>query len=74
MGLVGAAADDTGAATPLAPTAARLYQRGHDQGLGPLDDSALIQAPRPAARFCATPCPRPVGRRPVSRPAGVSTR
>ena len=46
MGLVGAAADDAGAATPLARAAARLYQRGHDQGLGRLDDAALIEVLR----------------------------
>ena len=46
MGLVGAAADDAGAATPLARAAARLYQSGHDQGLGRLDDAALIEVLR----------------------------
>ncbi len=46
MGLVGAAAGAAGAATPLAATAAQLYDRGHDQGLGPLDDSALIEVLR----------------------------
>ena len=45
MGLVGAAADDAGAATPLARAAARLYDRGHEEGLG-LDDSALIEVLR----------------------------
>jgi 3-hydroxyisobutyrate dehydrogenase/putative dehydrogenase len=57
MGLVGAAADDAGAATPLADAAAQLYTRGHDLGLGRLDDAALIE----------------VLRRPVSPPGGVST-
>lgn len=46
MGLVGAAADDAGAATPLARAAARLYDRGHEAGLGRLDDSALIEVLR----------------------------
>jgi 3-hydroxyisobutyrate dehydrogenase/putative dehydrogenase len=46
MGLVGAAADDAGAATPLARAAARLYDRGHEEGLGRLDDSALIEVLR----------------------------
>jgi 3-hydroxyisobutyrate dehydrogenase/putative dehydrogenase len=46
MGLVGAAADDAGAATPLAGAAARLYDRGHEEGLGRLDDSALIEVLR----------------------------
>jgi 3-hydroxyisobutyrate dehydrogenase/putative dehydrogenase len=46
MGLVGAAADDAGAATPLAGAAARLYDRGHQEGLGRLDDSALIEVLR----------------------------
>ena len=42
-GLVGAAAEDTGASVPLAAAARRLYDRGHDLGLGRLDNSALIQ-------------------------------
>jgi 3-hydroxyisobutyrate dehydrogenase len=46
MGLVGAAADDAGAVTPLASAAAQLYRRGHDQGLGRLDDAALISVLR----------------------------
>ncbi|HEY2128581.1 MAG TPA: NAD(P)-dependent oxidoreductase [Streptosporangiaceae bacterium] len=46
MGLVGAAADDAGAATPLARAAAWLYDRGHEEGLGRLDDSALIEVLR----------------------------
>jgi 3-hydroxyisobutyrate dehydrogenase len=57
MGLVGAAADDAGAATPLAHAAAQLYAQGQDLGLGRLDDAALIE----------------VLRRPVSPPGGVST-
>ena len=53
MGLVGAAAEQAGAGVPLAAAAARLYQHGHDLGLGRLDDSALIEVlrgdrPRPA--------------------------
>jgi 3-hydroxyisobutyrate dehydrogenase/putative dehydrogenase len=60
MGLVGAAADGTGADTPLASAAAQLYNRGHELGLGHLDDAALISVLRD-------------GRRPVSPPGGVST-
>jgi len=47
MGLVGAAADEAGAWVPLAAAARRLYARGHDLGLGRLDDSALIEVLRP---------------------------
>lgn len=46
MGLVGAAAGDAGADTPLARAAAQLYQQGHDLGLGRLDDAALIDVLR----------------------------
>ncbi len=46
MGLVGAAADRVGASVPLAEAARRLYERGHDQGMGRLDDSALIEVLR----------------------------
>jgi 3-hydroxyisobutyrate dehydrogenase len=46
MGLVGAAAEQAGAAVPLAGTARRLYVRGHDLGLGRLDDSVLIEVLR----------------------------
>jgi 3-hydroxyisobutyrate dehydrogenase/putative dehydrogenase len=60
MGLVGAAADGAGADTPLASAAAQLYNRGHELGLGHLDDAALISVLRD-------------GRRPVSPPGGVST-
>jgi 3-hydroxyisobutyrate dehydrogenase len=60
MGLVGAAADGTGADIPLASAAAQLYRRGHELGLGQLDDAALISVLRD-------------GRRPVSPPGGVST-
>jgi len=47
MGLVGAAADQAGAWVPLATAARQLYARGHDLGLGRLDDSALIEVLRP---------------------------
>jgi 3-hydroxyisobutyrate dehydrogenase/putative dehydrogenase len=47
MGLVGAAADEAGAWVPLAAAAHQLYARGHDLGLGRLDDSALIEVLRP---------------------------
>ena len=43
MGLVGAAAEQAGTAAPLAAAARRLYVRGHDLGLGRLDDSVLIE-------------------------------
>ena len=46
MGLVGAAAEQAGAAAPLAAAARRLCVRGHDLGLGRLDDSALIEVLR----------------------------
>ena len=46
MGLVGAAAEQAGAAAPLAAAARRLYLRGHDLGLGRLDDSVLIEVLR----------------------------
>ncbi|HTT52707.1 MAG TPA: NAD(P)-dependent oxidoreductase [Streptosporangiaceae bacterium] len=46
MGLVAAAAGQSGAATPLATAAAGLYATGHDQGLGRLDDAALIEVLR----------------------------
>lgn len=46
MGLVGAAAEQAGAAAPLAAAARRLYVRGHDLGLGRLDDSVLIEVLR----------------------------
>jgi len=46
MGLVGAAADRAGASVPLAEAARRLYERGHGQGMGRLDDSALIEVLR----------------------------
>jgi len=46
MGLVGAAAEAAGALVPLATAARQLYARGHDLGLGRLDDSALIKVLR----------------------------
>ena len=46
MGLVGTAAGHAGAAAPLAAAARRLYLRGHDLGLGRLDDSVLIDVLR----------------------------
>jgi 3-hydroxyisobutyrate dehydrogenase len=46
MGLVGAAAEETGSRIPLAAAARELYDRGHDRGLGRLDDSALIEVLR----------------------------
>jgi len=46
LGLVSAAAGQAGAAVPLTAAARRLYQRGHDLGMGRLDDSALIEVLR----------------------------
>ena len=46
MGLVAAAAGQSGAAAPLAATAAGLYATGHDRGLGQLDDAVLIEVLR----------------------------
>jgi 3-hydroxyisobutyrate dehydrogenase len=46
MGLVTGAAGGVGAAVPLASAARELYQRGHDQGLGRQDDSAVIEVLR----------------------------
>ena len=46
MGLVGEAAEAAGALVPLAAAARQLYARGHDRGLGRLDDSALIEVLR----------------------------
>ena len=43
MGLVSAAAERAGAAAPLAAAARRLYEEGHERGLGRLDDAALIE-------------------------------
>lgn len=46
MGLVSAAAAEAGASVPLTAAARQLYERGHDLGLGHLDDSALIEVLR----------------------------
>jgi 3-hydroxyisobutyrate dehydrogenase-like beta-hydroxyacid dehydrogenase len=46
MGLVGAAANQAGASVPLAAVARQLYTRGHELGMGRLDDSALINVLR----------------------------
>jgi 3-hydroxyisobutyrate dehydrogenase len=46
MGLVTGAAAEAGAPVPLSAAARQLYQRGHDQGLGRKDDSALIEVLR----------------------------
>jgi len=46
MGLVSAAAEHTGAPAPLTAAARRLYEQGHEAGLGRLDDSALIEVLR----------------------------
>ena len=46
MGLVGDAAGQAGASVPLTAVAQRLYERGHELGLGRLDDSALIEVLR----------------------------
>ncbi len=48
MGLVAGAAEEAGAPVPLAAAARQLYDRGHDQGLGRRDDSALIEVFRHA--------------------------
>ena len=46
MGLVSAAAAHAGAAAPLTAAARRLYEEGHERGLGLLDDAALIEVLR----------------------------
>jgi len=46
MGLVGAAAEQAGASVPLTAVVRKLYERGHELGLGRLDDSALIEVLR----------------------------
>jgi 3-hydroxyisobutyrate dehydrogenase/putative dehydrogenase len=46
MGLVSAAAEHAGASAPLTAAARRLYEEGHERGLGRLDDSALIEVLR----------------------------
>jgi 3-hydroxyisobutyrate dehydrogenase len=50
MGLVGAAANQAGASAPLATVARQLYEKGHERGLGRLDDSALIEVLRTSPR------------------------
>jgi 3-hydroxyisobutyrate dehydrogenase/putative dehydrogenase len=57
MALAGAAADQAGAAVPLAAAARQLYEYGHERGMGRLDDSAMIevlrarrQSPSPGTR------------------------
>ena len=46
MGLVSAAAEHAGAAAPLTAVTRRLYEEGHERGLGRLDDAALIEVLR----------------------------
>jgi 3-hydroxyisobutyrate dehydrogenase len=46
MGLVSSAAGHAGAPAPLTAAARRLYEQGHEAGLGRLDDSALIEVLR----------------------------
>lgn len=46
MGLVSAAAEHAGAPAQLTAAARRLYEQGHEAGLGRLDDSALIEVLR----------------------------
>ncbi len=46
MGLVSAAAEHAGASAPLTAAARRLYEQGHERGLGRLDDAALIEVLR----------------------------
>jgi 3-hydroxyisobutyrate dehydrogenase len=46
MGLVSAAAEHAGAPVPLTAVTRRLYQEGHEQGLGRKDDAALIEVLR----------------------------
>jgi len=46
MGLVSAAAEHAGASAPLTAAARRLYDQGHERGLGRLDDAALIEVLR----------------------------
>ena len=46
MGLVSEAADEAGAAAPLTAVARQLFARGHQLGLGRLDDSAVIEVLR----------------------------
>jgi 3-hydroxyisobutyrate dehydrogenase/putative dehydrogenase len=46
MGLVSAAAEHAGAVAPLTAVTRRLYEKGHERGLGRLDDAALIEVLR----------------------------
>jgi 3-hydroxyisobutyrate dehydrogenase len=46
MGLVSDAAGEAGAAVPLTAAARQLFARGHQLGLGRLDDSAVIEVLR----------------------------
>ncbi|HYB85238.1 MAG TPA: NAD(P)-dependent oxidoreductase [Streptosporangiaceae bacterium] len=46
MGLVSEAAGGAGARVPLAAAARQLYERGHELGLGRLDDAAVIEVLR----------------------------
>ncbi|HEY5354335.1 MAG TPA: NAD(P)-dependent oxidoreductase [Streptosporangiaceae bacterium] len=46
MGLFSAAAEHAGASAPLTAAARRLYDQGHERGLGRLDDAALIEVLR----------------------------
>jgi 3-hydroxyisobutyrate dehydrogenase len=46
MGLVSAAAQHVGASAPLTAVTRRLYEEGHERGLGRLDDAALIEVLR----------------------------
>ena len=46
MGLVSEAAGQAGASVPLATAAHQLFIRGHQLGMGRLDDSALIEVLR----------------------------
>jgi 3-hydroxyisobutyrate dehydrogenase/putative dehydrogenase len=46
MGLVSAAAQHVGAPAPLTAVTRRLYEEGHERGLGRLDDAVLIEVLR----------------------------
>jgi 3-hydroxyisobutyrate dehydrogenase len=46
MGLVSAAAEHAGASVPLTAVTRRLYEEGHERGLGRKDDAALIEVLR----------------------------
>src|SRR5450755_792340 len=46
MGLVSAAAEHAGASAPLTAVTRRLYEEGHERGLGRKDDAALIEVLR----------------------------